>query len=171
MATLSKSRQKALVSLGLNPFAEKKVKAVEKFAADKQQVINSEEYFLFIVEHKAEVLEAIGEVSAVVDTIENEQVQSGFSTRLCKDGITRVKTERVVYFPNNADKSQRKFLSIEKPFVDALNVITGTPEELNEWLVNTIAVEPNHAASIVRNTIVSTLFRLAKNNHKNFVVD
>jgi len=37
--------------------------------------------------------------------------------------VNRVKTERIVYFPDIKDRSNRKFLSLEKPFVDALDVI------------------------------------------------
>lgn len=71
--------------------------------------------------------------------------------------VNRVKTERVIYFPDIKDRANRKFLSLEKPFVDALDVLAPTNDLRNEWLNTVLAGEPDHAAAIVRNTIVSTL--------------
>ena len=71
--------------------------------------------------------------------------------------VNRIKTERVTYFPDIKNRANRKFLSLEKPFVDALEAIAPSKEARNEWLNTVLASEPDHATAVVRNTLISTL--------------
>lgn len=73
--------------------------------------------------------------------------------------VNRVKTERVIYFPDVKNRANRKFLSLEKPFVDALAVLAPDKEKRNEWLNTVLVDDPKHAAAIVRNTIVTELLK------------
>ena len=69
--------------------------------------------------------------------------------------VNRVTTERVTFYP--VAGGERKYLALEPAFVKALDIIAGGKALRADWLKKVLAGDPDHAAAIVRNTIVNTL--------------